>query len=264
MTARTCSREKVLTRRKWLVPLVISVFLAVHALAVIFSYTTGFPSIGWKIKSYYKNGARRYTYTQGINEYKIWQEWYSNGNKKQLLYKDNRWQIWRAWYPDGKKREEKFFLDQMSHGQLSRWYSTGRKELELHYVLGQLEGKATAWFESGRIAEEAYYVKGDARAVIGYWPNGKKSTEKHMNANDRPDGTCKRWDEQGRCILDGNYLNGRAHGRRATGREDEPGYKVEWYDNGQVTTEGEFKQKYPDLYEQLYARSPASESKNEN
>ena len=130
------------------------------------------------------------------------------------------------YYQNGKKKYELKYSD----GRLiiSRWYENGQLQSQSITVDGQITD--TSWYEDGqKKSQDIHY---DEYITHTTWhKNGQKSYEGKYNKSMEPIGPSTEWHENGDVISQGNFKNGKPEG-----------IFIVWHENGKI----QMKAKYDD------------------
>ncbi len=183
------------------------------------------------VESYYKDGQKEYAknYKNGVSDGKVI-EYYKSGQKKYegSIKNDKPNGKIITWYDNGQKEYEKYYKNGGLDGSIVKWKKDGQKEYEKNYKNGVLHGKVIQWskngtqsFEShivngadsGKYIKSYYFSSGQKKIQIGHkkLPNGK--TPEWYEVDTSKDGKVVEWYENGKKKFEGNYKNGKPHGK---------------------------------------------------
>lgn len=193
-----------------------------------------------------------------------WVEYHWNGNKKKEEHFQEGVLIGevRSWYEDGQLEELKTMEDKFENGRYERYYADGQVAVKGQFIKGEKDGDWMTYHPNGILAYSEVY-KSD-KLVDGPWrgkhPNGQDSLTGNIN-NGRKEGlwiekhatgALKRKVNFSHGMPTGEYLEFYPSGARkcegAYGelvrdlrRSRETGLWREWYENGQLMSEGTYE-----------------------
>jgi len=151
----------------------------------------------------------------------------------------------------------------LRHGTWSFWQENGQISKQINYEDGNRDGKETWWDENGQKSEEVNYKDGTlvSKTKFTYHENGQIDQETTIK-----NGKQTSWDENGQIQSEDNYKDGtlvystiysyyesgpiknvwNRKGDKYSGNWTKDGKDTEWYENGQMQSEENYKDSIPD------------------
>ncbi len=170
----------------------------------------------------------------------LWRGKYASGQDSLVgTYKNGRKEgTWEAYHENGNTKSKILFKFGMPAGEFIEYYANGAKrsegafgESKVDVSRGREEGHWREWYENGQLMSDANYANGQRIGQYSEWyENGQKKFEASYKLLTTITGTQ----------TSTSYSNGSFNGSRWTvDHEDRmEGPAREWYENGQLMSEG--------------------------
>ena len=113
--------------------------------------------------------------------------------------------MYKEWYPNGILKYEGAFINGQRHGIFHSWYPNGKKKNKMNYKNNVLDSVSTSYLENGMIERE--YDHDIDLAIIWDYSDSPRSLSKYTEQYGKLNGLYSKWDEYGRKIEDGFYVN---------------------------------------------------------
>nr|WP_299387586.1 hypothetical protein [Allomuricauda sp.] len=168
------------------------------------------------------------------------------------------------------------YLNGKLHGELVWYHDNGQVATRANYTNGELDGDYFYYYENGQLDGKYHYVLGELqKEALNYHDNGTISTKSEY-VDDERHGRRETYDPSGKLQLVRFYAFGRLLGYSYLDQngseipmipmENETGKIVAYYDNGNVSTEMEYKNGFLDkvFKEYYYSGQLLAETHYEN
>ena len=174
--------------------------------------------------SYYRNGKVKSEahYVSG-DAWGEWKDYFDNGQLRQVrnFFEDDQTGAWVLYHPNGKEYIKGQFIEGERNGAFYYYDETGQLEIIKYFDSGKPIGYSYNGTDGKAVA--MIPVKNGTAHVIGYYQNGKKSTEYDWKKGEI-DGKFTEYYSNGTLQEEANYVNG-----------DFSGSRKQYYSNGKIS-----------------------------
>ena len=190
-------------------------------------------------KTYYKSGrlktveryrmtSFRYPYGPHYGRHGKWVSFSPDGKQSTTISYPKPHGRWIEWHENGNKALEENYRHGRPHGTSTYWYGNGTKQAERHYQDGRQHGTDIYWYPDGVKTHESHYKDGIPYGPhVRWYPNGHLWVRKELRGATNPHG---KWTS---CTPDGQVSTELVF-PGATGKW------IEWWYNGKKAVEGEY------------------------
>ncbi|MEM7161347.1 MAG: hypothetical protein AAF487_02800 [Bacteroidota bacterium] len=194
---------------------------------------------------YFENGETEvFGYYERNEKEGKWKEVYQNGQLKfEEIYKSDKRinQKWSSYHPNGELMEEGLYVNARKNGPWKAWHDNGQQKSGMEYREGMIVGKNVEFYANGNKKWEGYYkenVVGSRRGKRdGIWMDFHENGQmmrKQTFVNGYPEGKVEEWYASGNKKFRSSYVSNPLKTKDSM----LSGASTEWYDNGQIKSEG--------------------------
>ena len=116
-------------------------------------------------------------------------------------------------YEDEDKVEEGSYQDDRKSGIWKKYFATGKLQNEITYKNSVPNGHAKIYYANGQLKQEGIWKRNKWTGVyVLYHENGNKYHEFNFSDKGKREGTQKYYDEDGRIIIEGEWIGGQENG----------------------------------------------------